>query len=74
MSPMTQLLGWALVHFVWQGAVLAIATAAVLRLASRPALRYLVGCAGLLPILAAPVARSRGCGGAAPSHHLRNGR
>jgi beta-lactamase regulating signal transducer with metallopeptidase domain len=55
MSPIMQLVGWTLVHFVWQGALIALATAALFRVTSRPALRYAAGCAGLSLMLAAPL-------------------
>ena len=50
-------LGWALVHFLWQGAAIAAALAMVrLVLPDRAArLRYLSGCAALAAMLAAPV-------------------
>jgi beta-lactamase regulating signal transducer with metallopeptidase domain len=49
-------LGWALVHFVWQGAALAAVTALTLALLRRrsAALRYVVACTGLAAMLAAP--------------------
>jgi D-alanyl-D-alanine endopeptidase (penicillin-binding protein 7) len=60
MSPATLHLltsiGWTLIHFVWQGALIGCATAvalAVLRHA-RPEHRYLAACAGLLLCLAWP--------------------
>jgi D-alanyl-D-alanine endopeptidase (penicillin-binding protein 7) len=49
-------IGWTLIHFVWQGALVGCATAialAVLR-HSRPEHRYLAACAGLLACLAWP--------------------
>ena len=41
--------GWVLVHFVWQGAVVAIAAALILRLCRRQAasLRYLIACGAM---------------------------
>ena len=51
-------LGWALVHFVWQGGLVAVALAAlnlVLARASAPS-RYFAGCAALVVMLALPVA------------------
>jgi beta-lactamase regulating signal transducer with metallopeptidase domain len=50
-------LGWALVHFLWQGVAIAAALALVrLVLPERAArLRYLSGCAALVAMLAAPV-------------------
>jgi hypothetical protein len=42
-------LGWALVHFVWQGALLAVLLAGALRMlrGSTPQVRYLAATAGL---------------------------
>ncbi len=56
--PVTQALGWTLLHFIWQGAVLAAALAAVLSfMRSRSAnARYLVCCAGMLLMALAPLA------------------
>jgi beta-lactamase regulating signal transducer with metallopeptidase domain len=50
-------IGWALVHFVWQGALIALATAAVLALCRRSGAgtRYAVACVGLAALLAAPI-------------------
>jgi beta-lactamase regulating signal transducer with metallopeptidase domain len=58
MTSWTDVAGWTLVHFVWQGTVIALATAGVLRLlrGSRPQLRYAVACIALAMMLAAPVA------------------
>ena len=52
----THVIGWTLIHFVWQGGLLAIAVAAGLRLCRRrsPAARYAIACAGLTAMLAAP--------------------
>lgn len=49
-------LGWSLVHFVWQGALIGCATAVLLMLLrnARPEARYLAACAGLLLCLAWP--------------------
>jgi beta-lactamase regulating signal transducer with metallopeptidase domain/predicted metallopeptidase len=55
---MIQALGWTLVHFLWQGALLAVLFAVanrILRQATANA-RYLVGCVTLALMLAAPVA------------------
>jgi beta-lactamase regulating signal transducer with metallopeptidase domain len=49
-------IGWALIHFVWQGGLIALATAAALascRHRSSEA-RYAIACAGLVAMLAAP--------------------
>ena len=52
-------IGWTLVHFVWQGAVIGIVIAAVLaacRDRSSSQARYLVACLGLAALLGAPIA------------------
>ncbi|HEV2736371.1 MAG TPA: hypothetical protein VGV85_16115, partial [Longimicrobiaceae bacterium] len=56
--PVVRALGWALLHFVWQGALLAgLAALAMHLLRGRsPQARYAVGCAALLLMVAAPVA------------------
>ena len=56
MNALVQALGWTLLHFVWQGLLIAGATAlalAALRNA-RPETRYAVGCGALLACLAWP--------------------
>jgi beta-lactamase regulating signal transducer with metallopeptidase domain/peptidoglycan/xylan/chitin deacetylase (PgdA/CDA1 family) len=55
--PVFQLVGWTLLHFVWQGALVALAYAGVsLSLRRSTAnLRYAVACAALLVMLALPV-------------------
>ncbi len=57
MTTWIDVVGWALIHFVWQGAVLAVATATMLHVCqSRSAhARYLVACIGLALMVAAPV-------------------
>ena len=53
-------IGWTLLHFVWQGAAIALVIAAVLavcrRRSSSSQARYAVACVGLAALLAAPVA------------------
>jgi bla regulator protein blaR1 len=70
-TRVVEALGWALIHFLWQGAVLGLlfgAAAVLLRRAS-PHVRYLAGCATMLAMLAAPagtfIAKYRA--GAAPA-------
>ncbi|MEZ5303593.1 MAG: hypothetical protein R3F11_23565 [Verrucomicrobiales bacterium] len=48
-------LGWALLHFLWQGAAIAALLAAALRLLRRrsPQLRYGLGCLAMVAMLAA---------------------
>ena len=58
MTSWIDVIGWTLLHFVWQGALIAVFAAAVLRLVrlSRPQLRYTVACGALATMLASPVA------------------
>jgi beta-lactamase regulating signal transducer with metallopeptidase domain len=54
--PLAQALAWALLHFVWQGALLALAAFVLLRTLARSAnARYVIGIATLAAMLAAPV-------------------
>src|SRR5215831_17795334 len=56
-SPRTlEALGWALVHFLWQGTALAALAAVGLAIFRRPAARYLIGVFTLGVMLVAPVA------------------
>lgn len=50
MTTWIDAIGWTLLHFLWQGTLIAAATGAVLLLLryARPQQRYLVACAGLL--------------------------
>ena len=52
-SPLAQAIGWALVHLVWQGAIVAGILAATLALLQRQSahVRYLVCCAAMLVML-----------------------
>lgn len=52
-SPLAQAIGWALVHVVWQGAILAGVLAALLALMQRQSAqaRYAVSCAAMLLIV-----------------------
>lgn len=56
-APTVDLLGWTLLHVVWQGALLAALLAGALRLLRHhtPRVRYAVSCAALLGLLALPV-------------------
>ena len=49
-------LGWMLVHFLWQGAVVAVLLAAVLRLLPRVGanLRYIIACSALVMMVVLP--------------------
>src|SRR5688500_8895787 len=53
-----QALGWALLHFLWQGALVGALAAGVLALLrdARPQARYAVACIALLACLLLPVA------------------
>ena len=55
MSAWTYVAGWVLVHFVWQGAVVALAAALTLRLCRRQAasVRYVIACGAMLTMLSA---------------------
>lgn len=57
-KPLFQALGWALVHFIWQGTVVAILYAGLAtRLRRRTAsVRYSIACAAMLLMLMLPVA------------------
>ena len=56
-APPFQALGWALVHFLWQGMLLALVFRALLGALRRstPQVRYLAACAGLFLMAATPV-------------------
>ena len=51
-------IGWTLIHFLWQGLVIAMATLVVLKIFRRSSanVHYFIACAGLLVMAAAPVA------------------
>lgn len=49
-------LGWALVHFLWQGTALAALAAAAMALCRRSSARYAIGVGALLLMLLAPLA------------------
>jgi beta-lactamase regulating signal transducer with metallopeptidase domain len=57
-APLVQTIGWALVHFIWQGALIAGIAAALLGAlrGGRSATRYGIACAALALMLAAPIA------------------
>jgi bla regulator protein BlaR1 len=56
--PVLQTLGWTLLHFIWQGALVALLYAGVALSLKRATanLRYTVACACMLLMLALPVA------------------
>jgi uncharacterized protein (TIGR03435 family) len=51
-----ELLGTTLLHFLWQGFLIAVFYAGARRCASRPGVRYLLACAALVVMAASPVA------------------
>ncbi len=51
-----ELLGATLLHFLWQGVLIAAVYATARRYASRPEVRYLLACAALAAMAASPVA------------------
>src|ERR1035441_1140240 len=51
-----QALGWALLHFLWQGTALAALAAAAMALCRRASTRYLLGVGALVLMLLAPLA------------------
>jgi beta-lactamase regulating signal transducer with metallopeptidase domain len=57
LSPATMhSLGWALLHFLWQGTALAALAAAAMALCRRASVRYVLGIGALVLMLLAPVA------------------
>ena len=56
-EPAMQRLGWVLIHFLWQGAVIGLVMVVAMRVMARASAqaRYVVLCAGLLACAAAPV-------------------
>ena len=63
MNPWIEVTGWTLIHFVWQGALIALATAAVLHGCRRPQVRYAIACTGLAAMLASAAATALVTGG-----------
>lgn len=61
MNPWTHVIGWTLIHFVWQGAGLAVAAAIALRLCRHRSAntRYVIACMALAGMLASPVITAR---------------
>ena len=61
MSHWVEVGGWTLIHFAWQGALLALAAAGILRLC-RPQsanTRYIISCVALVAMLASPAITAR---------------
>lgn len=59
-SKLMQVVGWSLIHFVWQGLLVAWVTWLVLNLFARQTsnIRYVVGCLGLSAMLLCPLVTS----------------
>jgi len=53
-QPWVEWLGWTLVHFLWQGTLIA-ALYAIVRRSPNVQLRYLLACAALTAMVAAPI-------------------
>lgn len=64
-SEVMQSVGWALLHFLWQGTALAALAAVVMALLRRASARYLAAVGILVAMLAAPVATFVYCWNAA---------
>src|SRR4051812_24523791 len=56
-APSIQSLGWALIHFIWQGALIALLTISINRMfTNRSAnLRYLIACGALCLMVISPI-------------------
>jgi beta-lactamase regulating signal transducer with metallopeptidase domain len=63
MSAVIETTGWTLIHFAWQGALLALVTAAALHRCRRPQVRYAVACGGLAAMIAVAAATALLAGG-----------
>jgi uncharacterized protein (TIGR03435 family) len=57
MNPWIAIVAWTLIHFLWQGALITVAAAVILRLArtASPQIRYGAACAGLTAMVTAPL-------------------
>ena len=64
--------GWVLVHFVWQGAAIALGLAALLALtsAAQATLRYVLSCTALLMMLAATLTTAANLSIESPPGHI----
>ena len=56
-QTITNAIGWALVHFLWQGLAIALGTAFLLQICrnARAQTRYLIACLGLVLCFLAPI-------------------
>src|SRR4051794_32912901 len=61
MTSNVHIAGWTLIHLLWQGAAIAAISAALLRLTSRRSanVRYVIACAALVLMAAAPAVTAR---------------
>jgi beta-lactamase regulating signal transducer with metallopeptidase domain len=66
-APVVLAIGWALLHFIWQGAVIAAVLGVLLRglRSTGPTARYAVACAGLAAMATAPIVTFLSAWGAA---------
>src|SRR5258707_4132592 len=55
-QPWMERLGWALLHFIWQGGLIAGGFALLRGRLRGPQARYVLGCAALAAMMAAPLA------------------
>lgn len=51
-TQLSEAMGWTLIHFLWEGALIAAVLAMVLTLFRSPRIRYAAGCGALLAMLA----------------------
>jgi uncharacterized protein (TIGR03435 family) len=58
-QPWVERLGWTLLHFLWQGILVALVYAAARKMLRSSQSRYLLACAALVILIAAPVATFR---------------
>ncbi|NOT24809.1 MAG: M56 family metallopeptidase [Acidobacteria bacterium] len=61
MNSWTQIVGWTLIHFAWQGAIVGLLTAGVLRLYRHRSAnaRYVIACVALMIMLASALVTAR---------------
>src|SRR6187549_2713964 len=61
MNPWTHVIGWTLIHFFWQGAILAVAAEGALRSCRNRSAntRYAIACVALAAMLTAPIVSAR---------------
>lgn len=55
-EQLSEVTGWTLIHFLWEGAIVAAILAVLLALARSPRMRYVAGCGALLTMLACFIA------------------